>query len=592
MGLLLKAVETYDANADLVGVYQAGRDPLAPIGHILTNAGIEITLNAQGVFLSARRVEKSEPKILIPVTEDSSGRTSGLAAHPLCDQLKYISCTNEKAHTLYLQTLHAWMRSPHSHPFLQAVFSYAESGTILSDLTKAGILDSAEHYDEKLLVCWRVHGFVDEEPACWKNRNLFDAFVAYYCSRVSERGIGFCMIDGKTAPAAVQHPKGIIPVNGNAKLISANDTSGFTYRGRFTDDSQAATMSYEVSQKIHSALHWLAATQGVFIGGRTFLCWNPQGIEIPKPQAAFLRRDAAKQIKYSDYRKALSETLRGWQETIPRDAGAVVAAFDAATSGRLSLTYYSELPVSDFLERLHNWDALCCWEHSSFGIQSPSLSQIADCAFGTVRVSDKQTKLETDERVMRQQVQRLLSCRVDRGKMPADIARAAAAKASNLQIMDAALRETVLFTACAVLRKYKYDWYKEEWGMALEPQKKDVSYQYGRLLAVFEKIERDTYNLNEQRETNAIRMQSVFAKRPLYASRIIWEQLKKAYYPKLNPGVRVTFERIIEQIIQEISSFPQAEQEEALKDTYLFGYYLQRSALYTSGKTENSQEEE
>ena len=87
-------------------------------------------------------------------------------------------------------------------------------------------------------------------------------------------------------------------------------------------------------------------------------------------------------------------------------------------------------------------------------------------------------------------------------------------------------------------------------------------------------------------------MQSVFAKRPLYASRIIWEQLKKAYYPKLNAGARVTFERIIEQIIQEISSFPQAEQEEALKDTYLFGYYLQRSALYTSGKTENSQEEE
>ena len=336
----------------------------------------------------------------------------------------------------------------------------------------------------------------------------------------------------------------------------------------------------------------MAATQGVFIGGRTFLCWNPQGIEIPKPQAAFLRRGAAKQIKYSDYRKALSETLRGWQETIPRNAGAVVAAFDAATSGRLSLTYYSELPVSDFLERLHNWDALCCWGHSSFGIQSPSLSQIADCAFGTVRVSDKQTKLETDERVMRQQVQRLLSCRVDRGKMPADIARAAAAKASNLQIMDAALRETVLFTACAVLRKYKYDWYKEEWGMALEPQKKNVSYQYGRLLAVFEKIERDTYNSNEQREPNAIRMQSAFAKRPLYASRIIWEQLKKAYYPKLNPGARTKYDRIIEQIIQEISSFPQAEQEESLKDTYLFGYYLQRSALYTSGKPENSQEEE
>ena len=64
------------------------------------------------------------------------------------------------------------------------------------------------------------------------------------------------------------------------------------------------------------------------------------------------------------------------------------------------------------------------------------------------------------------------------------------------------------------------------------------------------KIERDTYEPNEQREPNAIRMQSVFAKRPLYASRIIWEQLKKAYYPKLKPGTRVTFERTIEQIIK------------------------------------------
>lgn len=68
--------------------------------------------------------------------------------------------------------------------------------------------------------------------------------------------------------------------------------------------------------------------------------------------------------------------------------------------------------------------------------------------------------------------------------------------------------------------------------------------------------------------------------------------MKKAYYPKLKPGARTKYDRIIEQIIQEISSFPQAEQEEALKDTYLFGYYLQRSALYTSGKNENSQEEE
>ena len=45
MGLLQKAVETYDANIALVGVYREGHDPLAPIGHVLTNASIEIILD-------------------------------------------------------------------------------------------------------------------------------------------------------------------------------------------------------------------------------------------------------------------------------------------------------------------------------------------------------------------------------------------------------------------------------------------------------------------------------------------------------------------------------------------------------------------
>ena len=597
MGLMAQAYNTYCAmEKQYVGVYGEANEPLVPVSHQIAKADLEITLDSEGNLLDARQVDPIEAATIIPVTEQSAGRTGDTCcAHPLCDQLRFFSPRYPAKYEAYLTQLHRWEGSPYSHPKLSAIAGYVEKGSILEDMSRLGLISLDEKgmpTKEKLLVRWRVEaGTEGNVAACWQDRTLFQAFIDYYAAGQKSDPV-YCMVSGKNALPANQHPKKIINICANAKLISANDTSGFTYRGRFTDDSQAATMSYEASQKIHSALHWLAATQGVFIGGRTFLCWNPQGIEIPKPQAAFLRRGTAKQIKYSDYRKALSETLRGWQETIPRDAGAVVAAFDAATSGRLSLTYYSELPVSDFLERLHNWDALCCWEHSSFGIQSPSLSQIADCAFGTVRVSDKQTKLETDERVMRQQVQRLLSCRVDQGKMPADITRAAAAKASNLQIMDTALQETVLFTACAVLRKYKYDWYKEEWGMALEPQKKDVSYQYGRLLAVFEKIERDTYEPNEQREPNAIRMQSVFAKRPLYASRIIWEQLKKAYYPKLKPGVRTKYDRIIEQIIQEISSFPQAEQEEALKDTYLFGYYLQRSALYTSGKTENSQEEE
>lgn len=92
MGLMQRAVETYDNNRQLIGVYSEGSEPLAPVGHILTRADIEVTLNSGCEFLSARRLDKSEPKILIPVTEESGGRSGTKAyqrPHPLCDAFKY-----------------------------------------------------------------------------------------------------------------------------------------------------------------------------------------------------------------------------------------------------------------------------------------------------------------------------------------------------------------------------------------------------------------------------------------------------------------------------------------------------------------------
>lgn len=82
MGLLQKAVETYDAHAAQVGEVQVGHEVLAPVSHILTSAQIEITVNAAGELADARAVDKKESKIIIPVTEDSGGRTSAPARIP------------------------------------------------------------------------------------------------------------------------------------------------------------------------------------------------------------------------------------------------------------------------------------------------------------------------------------------------------------------------------------------------------------------------------------------------------------------------------------------------------------------------------
>ena len=610
MGLLQKACETYDANRNLIGLQREGhKGVLAPIGHLITQADIEITINAKGKFLAARSVDKTEPKIIIPVTEESAGRTSSPCAHPLCDQIGYVAPYNETKHGLYMDQLLDWAGSDFTHPKVKAIAAYCEGKTIMADLHRSGIVSaeclrasqgkgSAEDEKalqkiEKDLICWVVSGLKNDSGPVWKDQSLFQAYQAWYERKIEDRGEKFCMLSGEESVPALQHLKGIIPKNGNAKLISANDSSGFTYRGRFLNDSQAMSLSYEAGQKAHCALRWLADEQGVSEGKRTFLCWNPKGRNVPALLGPLRRAGSPTVTEPTDYRKELQRTLAGYQSELPEDMGGVVlAAFDAATTGRLSLTYYNELRSSDFLTRLEYWDSSCCWYNGRWGIQSPSLYQLVKCAFGTERKERGMTSIVVDDSLLPQQIQRLLSCRIDKALFPADIERALVERASSPQAYkERESRNEVLFTACCAIRKYYFDHKKEELSMALEPERKDRSYQFGRLLAVMEKAEADTYKEREERETNAIKMQPVFCRRPLYASKLVIEQLKKAYYPRLRSGSRGYYEKLIMEIFQELSAFPETELDRPLGDTYLIGYYLQKKDLYTSKRSKENEEE-
>ena len=130
--------------------------------------------------------------------------------------------------------------------------------------------------------------------------------------------------------------------------------------------------------------------------------------------------------------------------------------------------------------------------------------------------------------------------------------------------------------------------------MELDPGKHDRSYQFGRLLAVLEKVERDTYGADEMREPNAIRQQAVFCQRPMYAAANIEKQLERVYFPRLRPTTRAFYKKTISQIMEEIHKFPDNQWNQPLTDTYLMGYYLQRGALYTSREkgTEEDNENE
>ena len=457
------------------------------------------------------------------------------------------------------------------------------------DLDKAGLISydkEGNFKSEKDFVRWIVADIGDESGPCWKNRRLQACYSNWYQSQQAQ-DTDVCMVSGETVVPARQHAKGVVALNGNAKLISANDNSGFTYRGRFLNDHEALNISYDVSQKLHNALRWVVANQGVYFGGRCFVCWNPQGRELPRATNALTRRrsqNTERAYTPTAYKEQVRSALNSWISEFPADAKAVTAVFDAATTGRLALTYYSELQAADFTARLAYWDETCCWINGDFGIQAPNLQKIATYTFGTLRTDG----YDADENIMKQAMVQLLACRIEKAHIPAAYLRNLVQKAANLQIIPddkehKYLRRDLLYTTCAVIRKYHIDRYKEEWEMALEPEKKDRSYQFGRLMAIMEKIERDTYDGDEKRETNIIRRQMAFTARPYATAASVIAHLKTAYYPQLSLAARNYYEKQIEEIM-ELLSADMETLNKPLADTYLLGYYLQKKELYTSKK--------
>ena len=132
MGLLQRALETYDAMSKLAGVEIENQETLAPVSCLITKASIVITINAEGEFVDA---EKYDKKIPIPVTEKSAGRSgTTIAPHPLCDQLGYISPVIEEKFNKYCEQLKDWIDFDPENKKIIAIYKYITNKTIISDL--------------------------------------------------------------------------------------------------------------------------------------------------------------------------------------------------------------------------------------------------------------------------------------------------------------------------------------------------------------------------------------------------------------------------------------------------------------------------
>lgn len=607
MGLLQRALETYENNENLVGKMEPNKAPLIPIGHSTVAASVEITIDAEGNYLNANLLDKAE-EIIIPITDasaDRSGKAKDDNIHPhmLCDNLNYLAL-NPDLRSVYLRQLNEWKNSDFSHPLISAVYKYIESNKIIANLNSMLELNTSNKLKKKKeigkkIVRWIV--IFDGKPVrCWESKELIDNYSSYYLSKI-DFNKNLCMITGKITKIMPnkRHSKGIIPSKYTAKLISAKDEDNSKYHGRFFNDTEAFTASSIAVLKAYNALKWLVKNQGVKYGNVTYIFWKPEGIKLKaNPFDALLGPEP--KIRPSDYKRDLYKTLMSYKKAGNNLSNVVIACFGAATTGRLSINYYSEFSEPDYYKRLESWDKSCCWwffngENKEFEILSPDLKSIAMYAFGTYRKDLKgKEKFKLEDKVLGKRIQELLHCRIDKAKLPYIYVKALLNKAGNLSLYkdDIDSKRKVLFITCAVIQKYYIDNNKGEFDMErVESERNDVSYQYGRLLAILEKIERDTYSGDDnKRIPNVIRLQSKFIQQPLTIFEKIYEKLNIAYIPKLSLGSQVYYKKLLADVVADLNKCERYEElmDKSLKPTYIIGYFVQNKELYS--KKDNEQE--
>jgi len=632
MNWIQSLYETYENCQNMIGYSTDAARPLLPICHITTQTHIEVVIDGKGNFRRAQLVDKEDSTTIIPATENSAGRTGKKpTCHPLSDSLQYLAgdfidyggvvtsgFTSDPAEPYrnFIELLTDWCNSQYSHPKACAVLAYVKNKSLMRDLVnqKILLLDSKGKLQnkedakrdrgvkdifsvvgsqDKSFVRWVVESTEGDESRAWRDKTLWESWSNYYLKSRKDKGL--CIVTGEERLLTNNHPKYIRREGDNAKIISANDDKGFTFRGRFTDDEgiQACGVGLEISQKAHFTLAWLISRQGYQSGDMSVVAWAINGVKVPQPtedsyaalygdlpQEERIIADTAQEVGIQ-----LKKKIAGFRQEIGDREDVIVIALDTSTevTARLSIIYYRALKGSEFLERIENWHQTCAWRHTYHPIEvqdekgktkkiyipfygAPAPADIAEAAYGS-RLDDKLKKAT---------IKRLLPCIVDGQPIPRDLVESVVRRASNRAGLSGYDWNKALSIACALYRKYKQG--KEDFNMALDETRTTRDYLYGRLLAIADVMEERTLSDTEKkRPTNATRYMQQFSQRPFS----IWKQIHELltpYFMKQGDGAYY-YKRLIAQV-ENLFTHEDFISNKPLSGEYLLGYYCQRQKMW------------
>jgi CRISPR-associated protein Csd1 len=618
-------VKVYDHNQAQAGKFEQdhfGKEfTLLPTSHVSVGVQLEVTIDLHGNFKNASVVGKDENTTVIPATIKSANRSSSPEAHPLQDKIKYVAGdygqympTDKKAaiyRTSYMTLLGEWAVSSQKHSRIVAIYQYQQKNCLLGDLIHKGLIvpndkGQLSAKDKNLYVRFNVY---DDNPrVLWQDQSVFQAWIDFYATKlVVEQPVEIDYLTGDTVPTTKLSEKNINPATSGAKLISANDSSNFTYRGLFLDD-EFYSVGYEASQKMAHALKWLIQRQGLKSDTRVFLFWTDGSEENKKVAASasmifngplsFLK-SAVKEKKSKvapetgvSIAKSYNERLLGMVSHLTTTESVHMMFLDAATTGRMATVYYNFMASDTFKKNLQVWGENCGIVIDK-RVWTPTANQLVRSAY--MQGAGGQ-RFDT---VKKHATSRLLIAIMSAQPVSGDLILAIYRKLLRPQgyrtqgQLDLKRWQNDLYNFSAVLN---YNQKGGSAGMTLNQNETDRSYLFGRLLAIADAIETQSFSSRQyqndsvtSRLTTAKRFITNFAEQPALTWQRIFQSMNRSYLKHLTEASRTYFDLQMEQIM---SDFKDGDYTDApLKPNYLKGYADQRIFdRYHNSKKQAAQE--
>jgi CRISPR-associated protein Csd1 len=668
MSWIQNLVDTYDKNAQNIGDTN-DTVPLLPLCHTIQNAQIQIVIDLNGNFLRAAVIKKANAPTIIPCTESSSSRAGKKPkGHPLCDSLQFVAgdfckfggiVTSGYAkepgypYNEFLDSLNNWCNSVHKHAKIISVLEYVKQGKVIEDLISQKILHLGSdnllikkstkeqlklHYgsidnvpeifgliqpdqSEKTIdqgdafVRWCIETPGDPQSEVWNDKTLWKCWADYYAEQESSEGL--CYVLGCNTRLGKTHPKRIRKGNDNSKLISIpSDKSFITFQGRFTDEraEQASGISFEASQKAHSALRWLIGRKQSFKNGdQVIVSWAVSGQTIPPLLTnsydlfAFENEAIEQHVENNDdtgqsFAQKLNKYIAGYSVKLSSTNSIVLLGLDSATPGRLSITYYRELTGSEFLSCIEKWHSDLAWKQSLTienvdGLKKSSKTISPICAPAPKDIAVAAYGSRIDDKLKKATVERILSCIIDGLPIPQDFVNSIVRRACNPAGLKYADWKEILGIACSLYKGYylRNPNEKRSYSMTLELERNTRDYLFGRLLAAADGLEKYALNFEKSgpkedtRQTNAARFMQQFAIKPCSTWKII-ELSLCPYIAKL--GNRSG--KYCKTITKVTAQFEHDDyiSDKPLSGEFLLGYHCQREAFYESLKVNVAKENE